>query len=481
MIGRILRRRRRLLAALAALGAALGVLSWLILPASFESTSTVLLQGPRDESQVRTEAQIATSRVVVDRAAAALSWDAEEIPDDAVTAEVSDGSVIKIIALAGTPSEARRFAQQVTEAYMTFSTEIANRSANATARALSDRREKVERRVEELEQAIDAGTGTDLQALRATRTKLLQELTGIEGRIVQAEAKAAVGRANMRVIEAPEEPKGPTTPSLLLLAAGGVVLVPVLGTAVLVARRLSDQRLRRRSEIASALGAPVLGTVQASPDWAPEQPEARGWKARIRRLLDSEPPPLTPPDPALDDLRYRRVLDRLRAAADRELRLLVIAADDDTEASGAVARLAAVAGEGGRPVSVVTDDPRLATARQVGAADEHPVEALARLASNRSPATVLRVQAVPAARPTVPSSPDVSGVLVVVTSGTRTSWELLSVAEACQDAALPIRGAIVVVPPGADEDVERDSGFAAPGQPAASAGQLNGHAGGVKV
>lgn len=47
VMGQILRRRRRLLASLAVLGAVAGTLAWVLVPAAFASTSKVLMQGSR--------------------------------------------------------------------------------------------------------------------------------------------------------------------------------------------------------------------------------------------------------------------------------------------------------------------------------------------------------------------------------------------------------------------------------------------------
>lgn len=488
LVGQILRRWRRLLAALVVLGAGLGALAWVVLPTTFESTSTVLLQGGHSDDQVRTEAQISTSRVVASRAAIALGWDPETIDDDAVSTEVRDGNVMKITARAEGPGDARRFAQQVTEEYIRFSTQIADRAAEAAAAALSGRREELERQLETVNQAIDArhlglpvemprdAGPTDLNSLRASRTDLLRELNDIVGLIAKTKAQAAVGRASIRVIEPPEVPRGPATPTLLLLVAGGAGLAPVLGTAVLVAARLADKRLRRRSDISSALGAPVLGMVQPATDPTKTEPARGGWRARARRLLDTDPAPVAR-DRSLDDLRYRRVLDRLRRTSEG-LRLLVVAVEDDPLAAGAVVQLAVAAAAGGRPVSVLTDNQRLATMVEAGTVESEPAsfEVLAAHTPTPTRDTTLHLQTVQAARPTIANYADVSGVLVVVTSGTRTPSELFALAEACYDAVLPIRGALVVVPPNAEEEVDGEPRTFVPEQPTAVVATQNGHA-----
>lgn len=453
VIGRILRRRRRLLVSLAVLGAVAGAVAWVLLPAAFASTSKVLLQGSRGEDEVLTESQIAASRVVVDRAVAGLGWEPGTVGRDAVAAEVGDGNVIEVTVRGETPSRARELAARVTEEYLTFSTEIATRAADAAAGALQGRRADLQRQVDELDRSVGAlpapspppgaqsPVGTEasstVDGLRIAHTELLRELHDIEGRIAETEAQAAVGRANIRVIEPATHPSDPATPGLLQLVAGGTVLAPVLGTVVLVAFRLADRRVRRKSDIAAALAAPVLGTVPAAANGAPTEARTGGRRVLVRWLLDDDLSALAPADRSLDPLRWRRVLDRLRGAPDDQLRLLVVAAADDRAALGAVARL--------------TD-----------------------AAADTAPTTVLRVVSVTATRATIPSDSEASGALLVVTAGTRTGWELLAVAQACHEAMLPVLGAVVVVAPGEEETVEGEPQPAAPQRPAAAVGQGNG-------
>ncbi|MCA1673008.1 MAG: hypothetical protein LC799_12705 [Actinobacteria bacterium] len=109
VIGQIVRSRWRLLAVLAAVGALLGVGASLLFSPGYESTSSVLLQGSQGEEDLLTEAQIATSSVVLDRTAAALGWDVTgEDLRGMVTAEVLDGNVIEVGGLAESPDRAQQ-------------------------------------------------------------------------------------------------------------------------------------------------------------------------------------------------------------------------------------------------------------------------------------------------------------------------------------------------------------------------------------
>lgn len=446
VIGQIVRRRWRLLLTLAVLGAVVGAAASLLWPPSYESSSRVLVQGEPDKAQVLSEAQIAMSLLVLDRAAAGLNWGvAGPGLRDSVTAAVADGNVIEIKATADSPDRARQLADAVTQQYVAFSTELLTKSASASGEVLLPRKDSLlkqiadmNRRISELQGSVGplyadnaqgAAARADLQQLSGNRTDAVKELNDLEGRIAKAEGQAAASRENFSIIEPPVAPPTPVTPIRLELVAGGAALAAALGIFVLLAVRQADRRLRHGSDIAAALGAPVFGTVEAPAEAAIEsatnassnEHDASGrQRSSVQRLLREGAPwevggITASGDQSAEHLRYRRVLARLRGAPEESVRVLVVVFDDDVFAARAVDRLT---------IAAAVDD-----------------------------AAVLSIVPVSAARPTVPDSHDVSGVLVVVTSGTRTAWELLAVAEACQDAGHPVAGALMVLP-SVDEDAD---------------------------
>jgi capsular polysaccharide biosynthesis protein len=441
VIGQILRRRWRLLLALAVLGAIAGAAASLLWPPGYESSSRVLLQGSPDKSKVLSEVQLAMSLVVLDRAAAQLHWGVSGTDlQGSVQASVIDGNVIGITATADSPERARQLAEGVTQQYITFSTEILTKSTIASNDSLASRKDSLQKQIADMNRRISEMQGSallnaadvrgataraEVQQLSSSRTQAVNELNEIDGRIAEIQAQAAVSRENFSVIEPPVTPRAPVARSRPLLVTGGAVLAAVLGAFVLVVIQHADRRLRRGSDIAAALGAPLLGTVEVPARGDPGTAGEAG------------------PDQPLEYVRYRRVLIRLGGAPDEPLRLLVVITDGDELASRAVAQLE-IAGT---------------------SADQAPAR----------PAAVLSVVSVSAVRPTIPEPPGVSGVLVVVTSGTRTAWQLLSVAEACQDAGHPVAGVLVVLP-GSGPDV---GGGATPDRVrrGAAVGRPRGHAG----
>ncbi|MGH3914461.1 MAG: YveK family protein, partial [Pseudonocardiaceae bacterium] len=365
-IGQIVRGRWRLLVVCAAVGALLGVGASLLLSPGYESMSRVLLQGPRDDEELRTEAQIAMSSVVLDRTAAALGGDVTAAGlRGSVSAEVLDGNVIEIRGSAGSPERAQQLTDQLTREYLTFSTQLVTGASAASTQVLQERRDTLQQRVVEINQRIaelqgpsgrgapTVEEGAELTRLRTTLDDATTELDRIDGRGQEAEAEAAFSRASIVVMEPALRPSSPAAPTLMQFIVGGALLSFLLGVfAHLVAAR-ADRRLRTTEQIAAALGAPIVGSVDVpdAPAWTPASDgstASRHWSAGLRRLVHADQPWDAPRLPLCGnelarDIRYRRVLDRLRGTPgrilarlrgtpDAVLRLLVLVADDDTTA-----------------------------------------------------------------------------------------------------------------------------------------------------
>jgi hypothetical protein len=472
-IGSIVRRRWRLLAVLALCGALAGYgASWLVSP-GYVATSKVLLQDAANEEALLTEVQIAISQVVLDRTATGLGMAGGiELRGD-VTAAVVDGNVIQVSGVAPTQELALALTDRVTAEYVAFSTELVNDTTNAATTVLQDRRETVVGRIDDTAARIAELQGSPLLAqdtpegarVRAELDQLGRvlndanlELDDIDGREVEAEAESAASRSAIGVLE-PAVPGGAADPTPVQLAAGGGVLFALLGLFALIAATRTDRRLRGPDEIATALGAPLLASVDVLV--APGHP-AHGAgpggrrpsvPARLAALFRDDAgwdaDGSVPVDRSSEAVRYRRALTRLRRGSGANLRVLVLVPEDDPVALAAVGPLAAAASADGALVTVVTDradlgeivavaarrtphDGRLVTVRDTTRADP------------RAPGAELSVVDVAIARPTVPENPGAHGVIVVTSAGTRTAWELVGVAGACVDAGHPVLGVLVV-------------------------------------
>ncbi|MEF9906980.1 polysaccharide biosynthesis protein [Streptomyces sp. P9-A2] len=414
-IGRMIRRRRRLLTVLAVVGALVGFGTSLVFPPRYTTSASVLLPGAWEDRELLTQVEIATSSVVVDRVAAELGWNGVGGSElrDRVSAEAADGNIIEISGTADTPERAQRLSDRMVEQFVTFAARIAGDTTDPEAAARPEElREMVvrtSRRITELADAADPGQTVESVQ---TRTELAKLRTALQEAVTELEqADPAAGRAGMVVMGPAARPDGeapPTRPQLVVAGALLFFLLAVVGH--LAAARVS-RRPRTGPEIAAALGSALLGTVDVPGEPSAHRPEDSGPRARIRRLLGVDvrwdvPTPRTSGDEAGRQLRYRRVCARLRDRLPAPRRLLVVVPDGDRTALRATERLAAEAGS----------DPRL---RVVGAS---------------------------VSRPMVPDRDDEAGVLVVLSAGIWTAEELAGIAGACTDAGHEVVGLVLACP-----------------------------------
>ncbi|HEX6357316.1 exopolysaccharide biosynthesis protein [Actinophytocola sp.] len=411
IIWRVLRLRWRLLIVIAALGALVGAGASMVFSPGYQTSTSVLLQGPRDPDELITEAQVAQSSVVLDRAAGALKWGVSGADlADQVTAAVADGNIIAVTAMADTPEHAQQLADRVAQEYVTFSTQLLASTSDASAQVSQEQQQTLRQQIIETNQRISelhnsAGQGQTIDSV-GVRTELEQLRTALAQAVAKLdELDTATGQAKLVVMGPAERPVGPAAPSMTHFVAGGAALFFLLGLFGHLLSARTDQRLRDEAGIVAALGTSVLGGVDV-----PEVPDVdapKGLKQRVREFLLGDRPwhlaelPTAPDDAALD-IRYRRVLSRLREhLPPGRGRVPVLIAGDDEAAARAAARLDELA-----------DGLRLT------------------------------VWPVDAARPAVPDDP-APGVLVVITTSTRTGWELVGIAEACADAGQELLGAVV--------------------------------------
>ncbi|GGN49366.1 membrane-bound polysaccharide biosynthesis protein [Streptomyces albiflavescens] len=412
-IGRILRRRWRLLAALAVVGALVGYgASVLVFPPRYTASAPVLLPGVWEERELLTQVDIATSSAVVDRAAATLGWkgvSGAELQDQ-VSAKAADGNIIKISGTADTPERAQRLSDQVAQQFVTFAARIAGGSTDPGAasgtEALRKKVAETNRRITDLANAADPGQTVESVQARTELEKLRTALADAMKKL--DEADPSTNKASMVVMGPAPRPTGAAAPTRMQLIVAGALLFFLLAVIGHLAAARVSRRLRTEKEIAAALGSALLGTVDVPGEGRGHRPESGGSRTRIRRLLGVDAPWDTPTpqrsgDEADRRIRYRRVCARLRDQLPAPRRLLVVVPVGDE-----IARRAA-----GRLVAEAESDP------------------------------LLRIVEVSVDRPMVPDRDTESGVLVVLSAGGWTAEELAGIAEACADARHEVVGIVV--------------------------------------
>lgn len=418
IVWQVLRQRWRLLIVIAVLGALVGAGASMVFSPGYETSTSVLLQGPRSPDELLTEAQVAKSSVVLDRAAGALKWGVSGTDlADQVTAAVADGNIIEVTAMAETPERAQQLADRVAQEYVTFSTQLTADTGDASAQVSQEQQQTLRQQIIETNQKISdlhnsAGQGQTIDSvgvrteLERLRTVLAQSVAKLD------ELDTTSGQSKIVVMGPAERPVGPAAPSMTHFVAGGAVLFFLVGLFGHLFSARTDRRLRDEAGITSALGTSVLGGIDVPDSLSVEAVESAGLVGMVRKFfLGDRPWHVTALPPAADEagltIRYRRVLSRLREQLPSGPgKVLVVIAGDDPLAGVAAARLRELAEE------------------------------------NRLRLVVWEVDAT---RPTVPDDP-MPGVLAIVTAGTRTGWELVGIAEACADAGHGVLGVVVTHP-----------------------------------
>ncbi|MHC0429158.1 Wzz/FepE/Etk N-terminal domain-containing protein [Streptomyces sp. O3] len=411
-LGRLIRRRWRFLTVVAVLGALVGYGVSVLFPPRYTASASVLLPGAWEARELRTQAEIASSSVVVERAAAALGWTAVSDRElrDRVSAEAAEGNFVKVSGTAETPERAQRLSDQVVQQYITFAARIVDDETDPEAAArpetLRQLVTRTSRRITELADAAGPGRTVEDVQTHAELAKLRTALQEAVNKLDQADPAAA--RTTMVVMGPAARPSGAAPPTRTHLAAAGALLFVLLAVIGQLAAARTGRRPRTEPEIAAALGSTPLGTVDVPGERRALRPEGRGPRARIRWLLGVDVPwdvsaPRTSGDEDSRRIRYQRVCARLRDRLPTPRPPLVVVPDDDRIARQAAERLAAEAG------------------------------------SDPSP----RVVEVSASQPTVPDRDDESGVLVVLSAGVRTADELAGLADACADAGHELVGVVL--------------------------------------
>ncbi|OXM74142.1 MULTISPECIES: exopolysaccharide biosynthesis protein [Amycolatopsis] len=425
-IGRILRNRWRVLVALAVLGALVGAGASMLFSPGYRTTTSVLLQGSRDESELLTEAQVASSSVVLDRAAQALGWgvSGEELRGT-VKAGANQANIVQIAATANTPEKAQALADEVAAAYVAYTAQLFGGTADAASQVAQEQANALRRQVQETNDRITDLAGS-VRTLSVESVDVRTQLEQLRNDLADAMLKLdqtdeTISQTKTIVMGPAQRPVSPAAPTMAQFVGGGALAFFLLGVLGHLIGARADRRLRDESEIGAAVGGPVLGSVDVPvergghlPSGAPRHRWSR-WLGTDRPW--NEPDLLPSVDQASREIRYRRALSRLH---DEPLVVLVVA-DDDPAGRAAATQLAAAA-----------SGPEL------------------------------RIVVTSARRPTVPTVDDASGAVVVQGTGTRTGWELVALATACTDAGLRVLGTVVAHPVRAsrrpvDELIENDA------------------------
>lgn len=466
----ILRRRRRVLAAVALAGIGAGVAFVLAYPPMYSSTSQVLLpslegrNGEPVSRDVRTEVTIAESDAVLGSAGRGLTPPVSlRTLARRVEVEAMTGDILSFHAKAETAQQAEDLAHAVAEAHVDYVQHATSTLTGAEVKGLAERRAALQRSLDTVEEEIRGAqerlrTATPGSAAAKADAAALARLTAEEAKLVlQIDAvKGEVARA-APLMEATilqdASPGERPSPALTFTVAGSIAMVAALVLCVLVLLLVAkkDRRVRYRDDIADALGTLVVGSARSR---VPRT--VAGWTSLIAIHVPS-------PVEAVAMRQTLRRLGQTVPAGERSGRsIAVITLSWDPRALSFGPQLSAYAASSGietRLQAAMGHESAAALwAACSGCAGEDEVRArLTVEVGNRvkkgSELTVA-LAVVDREHPVLTDLSRTSSAIVAVSSGTATADELARLAIAADSAGIQLDGVVVVDP----DDLDRTTG-----------------------
>ena len=292
----VLRRRIRVVIAIALVGLVGGVVFVFLQPPRLGSTTLVLLPAPTVDqpgSTVDTQVRIVTSSSLLEEAgrAAHLDLSARQLERRVKVSALTE-QLIEIRAFAIDRQEARHLSQAVADAYVNYVHQAANTVSRSALADLTDRRTQLQGQLTALQTEIDATAkrradesasstagrkDAQLTAqLRAGQADISLQLDKVKDEIT-ANAPAQSGPGATSVVQRATPPIGQSLlRPLMLWAPVGAVLGTLLAALALLTIARTDPRARLRDEIADAVGSPVLAAVRSRP-----QRSVVGWSTLL--------------------------------------------------------------------------------------------------------------------------------------------------------------------------------------------------------
>lgn len=284
-------------------GLLIGCAFYLASPPTYQASASVLLTlGPGED--VNTTAADAQAIVQSDTVAglAVRKLGLRESANSFLgkyTATVVSSRVLHITVTAPSSGQAVRSANAVASEFLQLRAEQLTNAESLTLQSLDQQIGHVRQNIKSISAQISQVSGqpasraqqSQLSDLQTERTEAATTLTSLEQSVIgnQQTVEPAVMAAakGSRVLDAGTPLPHSRLKRLLLYTAVGLVVGLFLSMAIVVVRALVSDRLRRRDDVADALGAPVklsVGAVRRYQLLPPRRGLAAAGRAGVRRI-----------------------------------------------------------------------------------------------------------------------------------------------------------------------------------------------------
>jgi capsular polysaccharide biosynthesis protein len=266
-----LRRGWRTWAVLAILGAYAGLAAVVLLPPASTGTTTLLMAHPAamdPSSAMSTDVSLLATREVAVRAVRELGLGVSpDVFRSTITAETVTPEVMQISVSAPDDRSAVSYADAVTKQYLAFRAEQLRSLTAGLVSGYQSRIATARQQVAALDQqyarATSQGTAGASQAadLLSRRADLNSQISTMQQASDDASLQSEAAISSTHVIEAARAVRPSAKKAMALDMGSGLIGGGALGVGLVLFRALTSDRLRRRQEIAAALGAPVRFSV----------------------------------------------------------------------------------------------------------------------------------------------------------------------------------------------------------------------------
>lgn len=366
-IGAAVRRSRRLWCVLAIVGFLCGVAYYVMSPASYEATATILLTHNPDENPIdamQTDLDLAHSGAVAGQALRKLGLNessssflatytvinpTDRVMQLTVSAPSSSAAVLRANTLATQFLQWRADRLQTQLQLTTASLDQQIAQARQHIASLAAQIQQVSAQPASPERQAKLSQLTTQHSDAVTAVTILQQTT--DGNEASGQAALTAEVQGSQVLDPAVAMHHSSAKFALIYALIGLILGLVLGLAIVIIRALLSSRLRRRDDVADALGTPVsLSTGSLDePRWLPGRPRANAARAH--------------------DLQ--RIVTNLRDAARKNspgtiAALAVVSVDNDKTAARSLASLALSCAKEGEQVILADLCPGAPAAHLLG-------------------------------------------------------------------------------------------------------------------
>jgi capsular polysaccharide biosynthesis protein len=293
----LVRSWRRALAIVAFFVAA-AVLITLLLPDVFAASARVLVSGTDDSELIETAVVEAQSDTIATQVMDEVDFDGElEDFYDAVEVSSVTVSVIEFSAKADSAERAEEIAQAMATAFVDYRRETATTNADVAVSSLESRQEDLQTQLESIDEELAALGLSPVreQALIGERDRVAAELTATSGALDTLRVQSAQDLQGTRIVLNASTPTEPVSPNMMINVFIGLVAGIGIALLYVMTSETSRGRVRRREEVANALGADVVGaaTRVSRTQWA-DRIAGKLWPLEVKefggRLLEESLP-----------------------------------------------------------------------------------------------------------------------------------------------------------------------------------------------